>query len=350
MAAVARACSMRSAGMLQWKLCGSRAQDAEAGGHQAAGVAGVDAFGEDLHLQGAGDVAAQRGGEPELVVVAGAGVQAHHQAHLAQARAQQVQVGRQVEGAAFLAGLDQADHAGARQALLVQRQQRSDGGVDRVAVVGAAAAVEQAVLVLGGPGAEVAAPAVEFGLLVEVAVHHHGVGAAGAGGGHLEIDHRRAAFEANDFQRQPGHLLAFHPRGGVAHHAVDVAVAGPVGIEHRALGRDGDVVGERGNDLFVPGALGKGGQRGSFVGLQRQQGITGVHGRHCEGETASVGRRFGGHQPVNPWRVRVVGPLQASACASGGAGCCTRRSSQSRSRSSTWARSGSLKISWNSAG
>jgi hypothetical protein len=35
----------------------------------------MDALGEDLDLQRTGDVAAQAGGEPELVVIAGAAVE-----------------------------------------------------------------------------------------------------------------------------------------------------------------------------------------------------------------------------------------------------------------------------------
>ena len=264
------------------------AQDAERGRHHTRRVAGVDAFGQHLDLEHAGDHAAQRGRHPEAVVVAGAGVQADHQRDIAQARPEQVDVGRQVVGAGLLAGLDQADAARARDALLVQRQQRGDGGVDRVAVVGAAAAVELAVLVLRRPRTEVGAPAVELGLLVQVAVKDHGVGALRLGRRQLEEDDRRAAFLADDLQLQAGDLLAFHPLGGVADDALDVAVGLPVGIEHRALGGDGDVVGQRGDDLLVPDLLGEGAQGADFIGLQRQRRVTCVHAGLLRGRWAAM--------------------------------------------------------------
>jgi hypothetical protein len=121
---------------------------------------------------------------------------------VAQPLAQGVDVGRQVGRAALLAGLDQADAARVRQALRLQRLERADRRVDRITVVGAAAAVEQAVLVLGRPGPEAVAPAAELGLLVEVAVQQHGVGLRRAGGRQFEEDHRRAAFEADHLELQ----------------------------------------------------------------------------------------------------------------------------------------------------
>jgi hypothetical protein len=107
----------------------------------------VDALGQDLDLERAGDVAAQAGREPELVVVAGAAVEADDERDVAEPLAERLDVERQVGRAAFLAGLDQADAARPRDALQVERLDRGDRGVDRIAVVGAAAAVEQAVLV-----------------------------------------------------------------------------------------------------------------------------------------------------------------------------------------------------------
>jgi hypothetical protein len=52
-----------------------------------------------------------------------------------------------------------------------------------------------------------------------------------------------------------------------------MAVAGPVGIEHRAFGRNLDVAGERGHDLVVPQAIGETGQ-GSGV----EHGFGGMNG------------------------------------------------------------------------
>src|SRR5438045_2569042 len=68
------------------------------------------------------------------------------------------------------------------------------------------------------------------------------------------------------------------------------AVLAPVGVEHRALGGDGDVVGERGDDLLVPGVRSEVGEGGGFVGLHRQQRVACVHGGLLLGEAASVER------------------------------------------------------------
>ena len=261
------------------------AQDAKARRHHAAGVARMHAFLQHLHLQRTADQPAQRGGQPELLVVAGARVQADHQAHRAEPLAQRVDVEGQVVGAAFLAGLDQADDARVRHALVLQRLDRGDRGIDRVAVVGAAAAVEALVDALRRPGAEVGAPAGELGLLVEVAVHQHAGLLRGAdrhlmaGRGDLEEQHRRAApaggvVQLHDLQRQAGHAPRIHPVGGAAHHGVEVPVRGPVGVEHRALGRNRDVVGQLADDVAVPGGGDMLRQRGR-VGTD--QGVGGIH-------------------------------------------------------------------------
>jgi hypothetical protein len=155
-----------------------------------------------------------------------------------------------------------------------QRFDGGDGGIDRITVVGAAAAVEQAVFVLGRPGAEVVAPAVEFGLLVEVAVEQHGVAADPAlvAGISKKITGVRPSRRTTSSFR-PGTLRPRPRLRGVAHHAVDQAVFGPVGVEHRALGRHRDVVGQRRHDALVPGGIGKGGQGRGF-----NRGSRCVHG------------------------------------------------------------------------
>ncbi|MDQ0588423.1 hypothetical protein QFZ47_002532 [Variovorax paradoxus] len=244
-------------------------------GTRARGVARVDAFGQHLDLERAAGHAAQRGGEPQLVVVAGAGVEADHQLDVAQPRAQRVHIRQQVIGAAFLAGLDQADDARMRRALVLERLQRGDAGVHRIAVVGAAAAVEQAVLVLGGPGAEVVAPAGEFGLLVEVAIHQHGLVHAGAAGGHFEEQHRRATFEAHDLELQAFDLLRLDPGRSIAQHGLQVPVGRPVLVEARRLGGNGDVVGELLQNVAVPlgGDIGQG-----ALGIERTGGHFAVQG------------------------------------------------------------------------
>ena len=135
------------------------AHDAKAGRHQAAGVARVNAFGEHLHLERARGHAAQAGGQPQLVVVTGARIQANDQPHLAQARLERVHIGQQVVRAAFLAGLDQAHDARVSHALAFERLHGGNAGVNGVAIVGAAAAIKLAVFIVGGPGAQVGAPA-----------------------------------------------------------------------------------------------------------------------------------------------------------------------------------------------
>ena len=213
---------------------------------------GMHALGQDLDLERAAGHAAQRRREPELVVVAGARIQADHQRHVAQARPQRVDVGQQVVRARFLAGFDQADDARMLHLLRLERLHRGDAGVDGIAVVGAAAPVELAVLVLGRPGAEVAAPAGEFRLLVQVAVHQHGLRRRRPGRRDLEEQHRRAARQAHDLERQAFDLLRLDPGRRVAHHGFDVAVLHPVLVEAGRLGRNGDVLGQLRDDVAVP--------------------------------------------------------------------------------------------------
>ena len=139
-----------------------------------------------------------------------------------------------------------------RCALVFERLQRRDAGVDRIAVVGTAAPVEQTVFVLGGPRAEVVTPACELGLLVEVTVHQHGVGHGGAGGRYFKKQHRRATFEADDFDSQALDLLRLGPGRRIAQHGVQMAVRCPVGIEAGGLGRYGNVLGQLLDDIVVP--------------------------------------------------------------------------------------------------
>ena len=150
------------------------AHDAKARRHQPAGVARMHAFCQHLDFQDPAGHAAQAVGQPELVVIARARIQADHQAHIAQARAQHVDVGHQIVRAAFLASLDQPDDARVRHILGFQGLDGGDGRIGGVTIVGAAPAVQAAVFVLGRPGAEVRAPTRELGLLVQVPVHQHG--------------------------------------------------------------------------------------------------------------------------------------------------------------------------------
>src|SRR6185436_4309588 len=100
------------------------ARDPEARGDDAAGVARVHARGEDVHSEGAAGDAAEGGGAPELVGVAAAGVEAHDEARLADPRRQRLDVRRQIDAAALLAGLDQEDAASALHRLVAEHVER----------------------------------------------------------------------------------------------------------------------------------------------------------------------------------------------------------------------------------
>jgi hypothetical protein len=83
------------------------------------------ALGEHAHRELAHEVAAQRGGTPELLVVAAFRIQTHHQRGLADTRAERIEVRRQVDTAAFLRCLDHQHTAGEWNFL---RLEGGDGG------------------------------------------------------------------------------------------------------------------------------------------------------------------------------------------------------------------------------
>ena len=196
----------------------------------------MNPLGQDLHFQGATGHAAQAGGQPQLVVVASATVQANDQAHIAQTGAQQVDVGHQIVRARLFTSLDQAHDARVRYVLIFQRLHGSNAGVGGVAIVGTAAPIKLAVFVFRSPGAKVIAPAIELGLLVQVAVHQHGLAAVlvcRARGCNVKKHHRGAPRQAHNFQTQARYFLRLNPLSGLAHHAVQVAIGLPVGVKGR---------------------------------------------------------------------------------------------------------------------
>ena len=73
---------------------------------------------EHPHGQRARCHAAQRCRQPELIVIAAAGIEADHQRRAADARRQMIDVIGQIVAAGFLARLDQDDAARMRHALL----------------------------------------------------------------------------------------------------------------------------------------------------------------------------------------------------------------------------------------
>ena len=99
---------------------------------------------QHVDAQRADEVAAQRGRAPELLVVAAFGVEADDEARRAEAIAERCDVVLEIGAAAFLAGLDQHDAARVRDALRAQRVDRRQRSEQRVAVVGAAAAIQLA--------------------------------------------------------------------------------------------------------------------------------------------------------------------------------------------------------------
>ena len=135
----------------------------------------MHALGEHVHGQGAGGNAAQRGGQPQLVVIAAAGIEADDEGRAADPVGKMVDVKRQVVAAGFLAGLDHHHAARVRHALFVQREQGRQGAEHGVAVIGAAAAIEFVAFEAGDPRPVSLRPADHFRLLVEVAVEQHRV-------------------------------------------------------------------------------------------------------------------------------------------------------------------------------
>src|SRR5690606_18996955 len=122
-------------------------------------------LGQHVDAQRARHVAAQRGREPELVVVAAFGIEADDERRLAEPVGERVDVRGQIRAAAFLAGLDQDHAARVRDALVGERAQRAQRAEHRVAVVRAAAAVELAVAEHRRPRGEAFGPTGELGLL-----------------------------------------------------------------------------------------------------------------------------------------------------------------------------------------
>ncbi len=230
------------------------AQQAEAGRHYAGGIARMHAFLQHLHAQVAAGQPAQRGGAPQLLIVAAARIQAHHQRWLADACGQMVDVGRQVVAAGFLAGLDQHHAARMRQALGAQRQYRRQQTEDRVTIVGATAPVQLVVAQHRLPWAEVRIPAGHFRLLVQVAVQQHGVVARfGTGCRNLDEDQRRAAFEAHHLDLHALDGLRARPGFHQGDRLLHVAVRDPIGVEHRRFIGDANVIDQLRDDLAVPG-------------------------------------------------------------------------------------------------
>ena len=130
-----------------------------------------------------------------------------------------------------------------------QRVDRGERCEDRVAVVGAAAAVQLVALDHRRPRAEALAPAGHLGLLVEVAVEHHGVARAcrRCPGMSMKITGVRSPSRTTSSARLGGRA-ALAPSRRAARRRGPCGRSSPVGIEHRRLVRDLDVVDQRRDD------------------------------------------------------------------------------------------------------
>ncbi len=155
------------------------AQHIEAGSGNTAARARMHALGEHVDLERAHDVSAQRGGEPQPLVVAGLGIQTDHEARAPDVGGERLDVRRQIDAAALLARLDQEHAARMRNFLRLEGGDGRERGENRVAVVRRTAAVEPPVANHRLPGTEPVLPAGEFRLLVEVAVEQDGLACLG---------------------------------------------------------------------------------------------------------------------------------------------------------------------------
>ncbi len=223
--------------------------DAKRRRHDPARVSGVDPFGQHVHRERSAGEAAQRRRRPQPFVVAAARIEPDDEVDAPHARREQLEIRRQVVASALLARLDHADAARVRHAVRLQATDRGKRGKHRVAIVGAAAPVELAVLDQRLPGTEALAPSRHLGLLVEMPVKQH---RPIARAGDIEEEQRRAARQAHDLQRESAHGLPTHPGFGEADCALDMAVRFPLRIEMRRLCRNADVLDELRDDRFGP--------------------------------------------------------------------------------------------------
>ena len=159
-------------------------------------------------------IAAQGCGQPQLLVIAATGIQAHHQIGRADARRQMIDIEGQVGRAGFLASLDQDHGAGMGDALFLQRQQRREAGEHGIAVIGAAAAIKLAVLQHRLPGPVPSAQPIISGCLSRWP-YIRTVPAA-LPGTSMKISGVRP-WQPHHFQRRAGKLLQLLARPGGEH-------------------------------------------------------------------------------------------------------------------------------------
>ncbi len=119
-------------------------------------------------------------------------------------------------------------------ALLVQRLDRSECRENRIAVIARAASVKFSVFVNRDPRAGAVAPAGHLRLLVQVPVEQHrALLVEPPGCRNIEIQHRRAFAQTDDFQGQAGDALRLHPAFCLRHRYIKIAMLRPVFVKRR---------------------------------------------------------------------------------------------------------------------
>ena len=163
-----------------------------------------------------------------------------------------IDVERQVEAAAFLAGFDHNRAARMRDRLRLQRADSREAREHRIAVVRGAASIKAAVLQHRRPRSETRVPSGHLGLLVHVPIEQDAVV---RGARNIDEQKRRAALKPHHLQREALDRLASGPFAEARHHLFHVAVRAPFGIEGRRFVGDANVFGQLGQDRFIPQPL-----------------------------------------------------------------------------------------------
>ena len=229
----------------------SSARDAEARSDDAARVARVHALGQHFDRQHAVHEAAQRGRAPELLVVAAARIEADDEVGRADPRRERFEIRRQVVAAALLAALDQDRAARVRRGLRSLQRARAPRSrrtprsrrprrrgrracrramTRRPRPIARRASRPSPAACRGGRRA--ARSAFSGRALRGTSMNSTGV--------------RPSRRTTSSFM--PGHRVLPAPARRELDRGVDMAVLRPVLVEVRRLGRDPDVLGQRGND------------------------------------------------------------------------------------------------------
>ena len=318
-AAAASAWAIRSAGNLGVEGIGDHpvvprvfesveqlAQDEEGRGNHSAGIPGVHAFVEHVGAQHPADHAPERGRGPELVVVAGPGVEADHEVRTADHAREVLHVGREIRRAALFRKLHEQHHPGALFPFEAERLHGGERAVERVPVVGPAASVELVPLADRLPGAEAVAPAGHFRLLVEVAVHQDGpVGLART----IEQEQRCPARDPPHVELRPRRRVPLHEFPPHPERLLHVAVGLPVGVEQHRNVRNGDVFGEGGEDLLLPETVNEFAGKAHARKSRRGGSAAATRGQHHVKSALAAVPLAGSFPPLDQLRLPVGEPF-----------------------------------------